>query len=55
MATISKVEKEDVIFVELSPAPGVRQINLRTGDIVEKSAEAISHAMRMVRGLAKRR
>lgn len=48
------VENDDmgVILVDLAPASGVRSVSLTPKDIVEKSQEAMEHAMKTVRRMA---
>ena len=45
-------EEEGVILVDLAPTSGVRSVSLTPKDIVEKSQEAMEHAMKTVRGMA---
>jgi hypothetical protein len=50
-----QVEDEDeVILVELAPTAGLRSVSLSPKDVVEKSKEAVDHAMQSIRGMAKK-
>lgn len=53
MATLP-IENDDegIILVDLAPASGVRSVSLTPKDIVEKSQEAMEHAMKTVRRMA---
>ena len=54
MPTLQIENDEDVILVELAPTAGVRSVSLSPQDLVEKSKEAMEHAMKTVRGMAKK-
>jgi hypothetical protein len=45
---------EGVILVDLAPASGVRSVSLSPKDVIEKSQEAMEHAMKTVRRMAKK-
>jgi hypothetical protein len=55
MSTL-QVENDDegIILVDLVPAAGVRSVSLTPKDLVEKSKEAMEHAMKTVRRMAKK-
>jgi hypothetical protein len=53
--TTTRIEEEDeVILVELQPAAGVRAVSAGPNTIAEKSGEAINHAMKSMRAMAKK-
>ena len=54
MPTTQIEADEEVILVELTPVAGVRSVNLSTTDMLEKSKEAMDHAMRSISGMAKK-
>lgn len=47
-------EDDEVILVEMSPVPGVRSVSVDPRELAEKSKEAIDHAMKSVRRMAKK-
>jgi hypothetical protein len=47
-------EDDEIILVEMTPMPGVRTVSVDPKDIAEKSKEAIDHAMKSMRGMAKK-
>jgi hypothetical protein len=54
MPTTQIEENDEVILVDLQPAPGVRQVSLDAKDLAEKSKMALDNAMKSVRGMAKK-
>ncbi len=54
MATVQFEEDDDVILVEFAPAAGVRSVSLSPKDAIEKSQEAVDHAMKTMRRMAKK-
>ncbi len=53
--TTTQIENDDeVILVELTPTAGVRSVSLSPTDLLEKSKEAMDHAMKSIRGMAKK-
>ena len=53
--TTTQIEADDeVILVELTPVAGVRSVSVSTTDMLEKSKEAIDHAMKSMQGMAKK-
>jgi hypothetical protein len=53
--TTTQIEDDDeIILVEMTPTPGVRSVSIDPKDIAEKSKEAIDHAMKSMRGMAKK-
>ncbi len=53
--TTTQIEDDDeVILVELTPTAGVRSVSLSPTDMLEKSKEAMDHAMKSIRGMAKK-
>jgi hypothetical protein len=54
MATVQIENDEDLILVDLAPAAGVRSVSLSPQDLVEKSKDAMEHAMKTVRRMAKK-
>ena len=47
-------DEEEIILVEFAPVAGVRSVSLNPRDAIEKSQEAIDHAMKSIRGMAKK-
>jgi hypothetical protein len=54
MTTTVIEEDDEVILVDLQPAAGVRSVSADPKDIAAKSKEAIDHAMKSMRGMAKK-
>jgi hypothetical protein len=54
MTTMQIEDEDDVILVDLQPVAGMRQVSLNSNDLVEKSKEAIDHAMKSMQGMAKK-
>jgi hypothetical protein len=54
MAQIEVQDDEDVILVEFAPTAGVRSVSLSPADIAEKSKEAVDHALKTMRTMAKK-
>ena len=54
MATTQIEEDDEVILVELTPTAGVRSVSISPKDMLEKSKEAMDHAMKSIRGMAKK-
>ncbi len=54
MAQIEVQDEEDVILVEFTPTAGVRSVSLSPADIAEKSKEAVDHALKTMRTMAKK-
>lgn len=54
MTTTQIEEDDEVILVELAPTAGVRSVSISTTDMLEKSKEAMDHAMKSIRGMAKK-
>ena len=54
MTTTQIEEDDEVILVELTPTAGVRSVSLSPTDMLEKSKEAMDHAMKSIRGMAKK-
>ena len=54
MTTTQIEADEEVILVELTPVAGVRSVSVSTTDMLEKSKEAIDHAMKSMQGMAKK-
>ena len=53
--TTTQIEADDeVILVELTPVAGVRSVSISPTDMLEKSKEAIDHAMKSMQGMAKK-
>jgi len=53
--TTTQIEADyEVILVELTPVAGVRSVSVSTTDMLEKSKEAIDHAMKSMQGMAKK-
>ncbi len=48
------INKNAPVQVELTPGPGVQQVSLTPGDMVEKSKEALDSAMNTVHHMARR-
>lgn len=54
MATAQFEEDDEVILVEFAPAAGVRSVSLSPKDAIEKSQEAVDHALKTMRRMAKK-
>ena len=54
MTTTHIEEDDEIILVELTPTAGVRSVSLSPTDMLEKSKEAMDHAMKSIRGMAKK-
>ena len=54
MTTTQIEEDDEVILVELTPTAGVRSVSISPTDMIEKSKEAMDHAMKSIRGMAKK-
>ncbi len=54
MTTTQIEEDDEVILVELTPTAGVRSVSISPTDMLEKSKEAMDHAMKSIRGMAKK-
>ena len=54
MTTTQIEEGDEVILVELTPTAGVRSVSISPTDMIEKSKEAMDHAMKSIRGMAKK-
>jgi len=54
MAQFEVQDDDDVILVEFAPTPGVRSVSLGPKDIAEKSKEAVDHALKTMRKMAKK-
>jgi hypothetical protein len=54
MPTLEVHDEDEVILVEFAPAAGVRSVSLSPQAAIEKSQEAIDHAMKSIRGMAKK-
>ena len=54
MTTTQIEEDDEVILVELAPTAGVRSVSISPTDMLEKSKEAMDHAMKSIRGMAKK-
>jgi len=54
MTTTQIEEDDEVILVELTPTAGVRSVSISPTDMLEKSQEAMDHAMKSIRGMAKK-
>ena len=54
MTTTQIEENDEVILVELTPTAGVRSVSISPTDMLEKSKEAMDHAMKSIRGMAKK-
>jgi hypothetical protein len=54
MAAIQVEEDDDVILVELTPTAGVRAVSISPTDMLEKSKEAMDHAMKSINSMAKK-
>ena len=53
--TTTQIEDDDeIILVELTPTAGVRSVSISPTDMLEKSKEAMDHAMKSIRGMAKK-
>lgn len=53
--TTARIEDDDeVILVDLQPVAGIRAVSADPRDMLEKSQEAIDHAMQSMRGMAKK-
>ena len=54
MATMQVKDDDDIILVEFSPVAGERSVSLSPKDVVEKSKDAVDHAMKSIRRMAKK-
>ena len=54
MTTTQIEENDEVILVELTPTAGVRSVTISPTDMLEKSKQAMDHAMKSIRGMAKK-
>jgi len=54
MTTMQIEDADDVILVDLQPVAGVRSVSIDPKDVIEKSREAIDHAMKSVTSMAKK-
>jgi len=54
MPTTQIEADEEVILVELTPVAGVRSVSISPTDMLEKSKEAMNHAMKSISGMAKK-
>jgi hypothetical protein len=54
MTTMQIEDDDEIILVDLQPVPGIRTVSADPKNIAEKSKEAIDHAMKSMRGMAKR-
>jgi hypothetical protein len=54
MPTMQIEDDDEVILVDLQPAAGVRSVSIDPKDVIGKSKEAIDHAMKSMRGMAKK-
>ena len=54
MTTTQIEEDDEVILVELTPTAGVRSVSISPTDMIEKSKEAMDHAMKSIRSMAKK-
>ena len=54
MTTTQIEEDDEIILVELTPTAGVRSVSISPTDMLEKSKEAMDHAMKSIRGMAKK-
>ena len=54
MTTTQIEEDDEVILVELTPTAGVRSVSISPTDMLEKSKEAMDHAMKSIHGMAKK-
>ena len=54
MAQFQVQDDDEVILVEFAPAAGVRSVSLSPADVAEKSKEAIDHALKTMRKMAKK-
>jgi hypothetical protein len=54
MHTTQIEEDDEIILVELTPIAGVRSVSISPTDMLEKSQEAMDHAMKSIRGMAKK-
>lgn len=54
MPTTQIEEEDEVILVELEPVAGVRSVSNDPKELVEKSKAALDHAMKSVRGMARK-
>ncbi len=54
MDTIQVEEDDDVILVELTPTAGVRTVSVSPKVMAEKSKEAMDHAMKSIRRMARK-
>jgi hypothetical protein len=54
MATLQVEQDDDVILVELTPTAGTRAVSISPTDMLEKSKEAMDHAMKSISSMAKK-
>jgi hypothetical protein len=54
MTTMQIEDDDEVILVDLQPVSGIRSVSIDPKDMAEKSKEAIDHAMKSMRGMAKK-
>lgn len=54
MPTTQVEEDDEIILVELTPVAGVRSVSIDPKDVLEKSKQAIDHAMKSMQGMAKK-
>lgn len=54
MPTTQIEEEDEIILVDLQPTTGVRSVSADPKNIAEKSKEAIDHAMKSVRAMARK-
>jgi hypothetical protein len=54
MTTLQVKEDDEIILVELTPVAGVRSVSISPTDMLEKSKEAMDHAMKSISGMAKK-
>ncbi|NEP11513.1 MAG: hypothetical protein F6K14_15140 [Symploca sp. SIO2C1] len=50
----TEVDEDTVLLVEMTPAPGMRQVSLTPEALAQKSTRAVDKAMGMIRAMAKR-
>ena len=54
MTTMQIEDDDEVILVDLQPVAGIRSVSIDPKDVIEKSKEAIDHAMKSMQGMAKK-
>ena len=54
MTTMQIEDDDEVILVDLQPVAGIRSVSIDPKDVIEKSREAIDHAMKSMQGMAKK-